>query len=161
MQGTKGRRLSWGFQAVIVQPNQRRVTGIPGQTWELPSPVGRVRVVGNMGAADLKESGELTFFGSGYPTQSEAEVAGRLFRSWLAVASAVGTFGFDLGNDNLMSWLTPEAAEDWEAAPENAGRFLARDVHGLEVFEERARRFGRRFGQLSWSSSSLTGCERH
>lgn len=141
--------MTFGFQILVVQPSNRRISGPQTLNWTMPQPVGEVRIAGTRGSEDLKESCELTIFGTGYGSEEEARSSGIQMSSWLRVTSALSVLGFDLGDQRQLSWLAQEAVGCFEAEPENAGCFLTPDVHGLVTFEERGRplRFAMRVSQ--------------
>jgi Apea-like HEPN len=138
--------MSWGFQVLVQLPDTRRLSGEPQQTWSLPAPVGDVRLVATSPAADLTESSELAFYGSGYPSGAEAGASGELFQNWLRVASALNNLGFDLGDGKLLSWLSDAMKESLIQDPANEGLLVTDDIHGLYIFEETGKpsRFGMR-----------------
>jgi hypothetical protein len=131
--------VTFGFQILVIQPANRRISGAPTLNWTMPQPVGDVRIAGTRGSEDLKESCELTVFGTGYSSEEDARFSGIQMSSWLRVTSALSVLGFDLGDQRQLSWLAQEVVERFEADPGNAGCFLTLDVHGLITFEERGR----------------------
>jgi len=131
--------MTYGFQILALLPGNRRVSGEAPITWTLPQPVGTVQIVASGGAANLDDSSELTIYGSGFESENVAKISGETLISWLRVTSALGVLGFDIGGERQLSWFAPEVEAAWEAAPENEGRFLTPDFHGLITFEERGR----------------------
>ena len=87
--------MTYGFQLVVVQSPTCRIVGTNGQSWVLPSPVGLVTVHGVPDT--LKDATELTFRSVGFETEDDAREAGEVFRRWLQVASALGSYAFDFG----------------------------------------------------------------
>jgi hypothetical protein len=128
---------TWGFHLVVLLPANRRLSGETRQTWSLPEPVGEVELA--VAGATLQEAGDLTFRGSGYASEEDAQAAGELFRDWLRVASALFVLGFDVGSDLPPSWLGDEAKAAFEAKLHQKRKFLVSGVQRLLVYEEQAR----------------------
>lgn len=125
---------TWGFQLVVLLPENRRLSGETRQTWSLPEPVGDVKF--SAAGETLQDARELTFRGSGYATEEAAQLAGELFRDRLRVASALFGPGFDVGGDLPQSGLGDDVKAAFEAKLRQDGKFLVPDIHGLVVYEE-------------------------
>lgn len=131
--------MTWGFQLVVRPPSAKQIAGDADQTWALPIPVGNV----DLTIQPPRPPGgpmELVFRGGGFPSEEEAERAGRAFRDWLRLADALEAFGFDLGKDTPVSMVGTAVRPDLEARLATEGGFLVDDVHGLITYEERGDR---------------------
>jgi hypothetical protein len=128
--------MSYGFQILILLPNNRRMTGEAPCVWTLPPPVGEIRIVSFGNAPTFDESTEITIYGSSYKTATDAQQSGETLSSWLRVTSAIRTLGFDLGNGRQLSFLSEEGAKMFGVNLTDSGQFLVPDIQGLTVFQE-------------------------
>jgi hypothetical protein len=111
------------------------LSGIPGEVWALPEPVGSVNVT--TGGASVEKASELLFRAGGYLSRGEAWAAGEILRNWLRLANVMAGFGFDCGEDIAMSMLGAEARITAETTLSAQGKCLVDDVHGLTTYEEK------------------------
>jgi hypothetical protein len=112
------------------------MTGLTDETWELPAPVGKVRIrTTSKDHEDLGLATEILIRGDGFDSMEDAKAAGEVLRDWLRQISAQFFRGFLVGGEKTLSGLTPIGREHFAAQFGVDPLNVIADVEGLQIFE--------------------------
>lgn len=126
----------FGYELHLRVPTRVRMTGPTDETWELPTPVGKVLVrTMSMDHKDLGLATEILFRGTHFGSLEDANAAGEVLRDWLRQISAQFFRGFLVGGEKTLSGLTPMGREHLAAQFGVDPLNVIADVEGLQVFE--------------------------
>jgi hypothetical protein len=148
-----------GYELHLRVPTRVRMTGPTDETWELPAPVGKVRIrTTSKDHEDLGLATEILIRGEGFNSMEDAKAAGEVLRDWLRQISAQFFRGYLVGGDRTLSGLTPMGKELLAAQFGVEPLNVIADVEGLQVFDtpgEPMRIASRAEGTVTYQSSHV------